>query len=66
MARATQEMLDADLQFPQEPERRRGYWVPKPSMYRHPNARNWYCSECRYEPLETKRFCPLCGSENGR
>ena len=39
-----------------------GRWVAKPTMYRHPNARNYYCSECRYEPTETKEFCPLCGA----
>lgn len=39
-----------------------GRWVAKPQMYRHPNARNYYCSECRYEPTETKDFCPLCGA----
>ena len=39
-----------------------GRWVAKPTMYRHPNARNYYCSECRYEPTETKKFCPLCGA----
>ena len=39
-----------------------GRWVAKPQMYRHPNARNYYCSECRYEPTETKKFCPLCGA----
>ena len=39
-----------------------GRWVAKPQMYRHPNARNYYCSECRYEPTETKMFCPLCGA----
>lgn len=39
-----------------------GRWVAKPQMYRHPNARNYYCSECQYEPTETKDFCPLCGA----
>lgn len=39
-----------------------GRWVAKPTMYRHPNARNYYCSECRYEPTETKEFCPNCGA----
>lgn len=41
---------------------RHGRWVAKPTTYRHPNARNYYCSECRYEPTETKEFCPLCGA----
>lgn len=42
---------------------RHGRWVAKPQMYRHPNAKNYYCSECREETAACGNFCPNCGSK---
>ena len=40
-----------------------GEWVAKNPMIRSPFARNYYCSVCKYEPIETKSFCPECGAK---
>lgn len=37
-------------------------WKPKDIMLKTPFARNYYCSNCKYEPLEYKNFCPNCGA----
>lgn len=42
---------------------RHGRWVHKPQMYRHPNAKNYYCSECREETAACGNFCPCCGAK---
>lgn len=42
---------------------RHGRWVPKPQMYRHPNAKNYYCSECREETAVRRNYCPCCGAD---
>lgn len=39
------------------------YWVPKATMVRSPYARNYYCSNCHYEPLETGFYCSNCGAK---
>lgn len=39
-----------------------GQWVQKPQMYRHPNAKNYYCSECREETAACGNYCPCCGA----
>lgn len=44
--------------------RPKGKWIAKGTMVRSPLARNYYCSQCKYEPLETINFCPNCGSDN--
>ena len=41
-----------------------GEWIPKPVMVRSPHVRKWYCSECRYEPLELTEYCPCCLAKN--
>ena len=38
------------------------HWEPKKIMARTPFARNYYCSNCGYEPFECKNFCPNCGA----
>lgn len=40
-----------------------GEWIPKKDMVRTPSARNYYCSECGHEPLETRHYCPECGAQ---
>ena len=40
-----------------------GRWVPKQKMIRTPFARNYYCSRCNYEPLETGSYCTKCGAK---
>lgn len=40
-----------------------GEWIPKDCIVRSPFARNYYCSVCKYEPLETKNYCPECGAK---
>lgn len=39
-----------------------GEWVAKSHMIRSPLARNYYCSACKYEPIEIKNYCPQCGA----
>lgn len=43
--------------------RPKGKWIAKEIMVRSPLARNYYCSQCKYEPLETINFCPNCGAK---
>ena len=43
--------------------RPKGKWIAKETMVRSPLARNYYCSQCKYEPLETINFCPNCGAK---
>ena len=38
------------------------HWVPKETIVRTPFARNYYCSNCYHEPLESANFCPECGA----
>lgn len=40
-----------------------GEWIAKNPMIRSPLARNYYCSVCKYEPIETKSYCPECGAK---
>ena len=40
-----------------------GWWVPKPQLYRLPNAKNYYCSECREETVVRHNYCPCCGAD---
>lgn len=42
---------------------RHGHWVQKPQMYRHPYAKNYYCSECREETNTCGNYCPNCGAK---
>lgn len=58
----TSEMIDliADQPTIEALPVQHGQWIPKPVMVRHPYARNWYCSECRHEPLEKTEYCPCC------
>jgi len=41
----------------------KGKWVAKETMIRTPSARNYYCSVCKYEPVEALSFCPQCGAK---
>ena len=38
-------------------------WIAKNPMVRSPFARNYYCSDCKYEPIEAKSYCPNCGAK---
>ena len=40
-----------------------GEWIAKNPMIRSPLARNYYCSVCKYEPIEIKSYCPNCGAK---
>ena len=40
-----------------------GEWIVKNPMVRSPLARNYYCSACKYEPIEVKSYCPNCGAK---
>jgi hypothetical protein len=40
-----------------------GEWIAKDCIVRSPFARNYYCSVCKYEPLEEKNYCPDCGAK---
>ena len=40
-----------------------GEWIAKPIMIRSPFARNYYCSVCKYEPIDIGSFCPNCGAK---
>jgi hypothetical protein len=42
---------------------RHGEWIAKDCIVRSPFARNYYCSVCKYEPLEAKNYCPNCGAK---
>ena len=39
------------------------HWEPKKIMARTPFARNFYCSNCKDEPLECKHICGNCGAQ---
>ena len=39
------------------------HWEPKKIMARTPFARNYYCSNCKDEPLECKHICGNCGAQ---
>jgi hypothetical protein len=38
-------------------------WILKPIMIRSPLARNYYCSNCKHEPIECGKYCPECGAK---
>lgn len=38
-------------------------WIAKLEMVRSPYARNYYCSNCHYEPIELGSYCPSCGAK---
>ena len=44
-------------------KQREGEWIAKPTMIRSPLARNYYCSVCKYEPIDAKSYCPNCGAK---
>ena len=39
------------------------HWEPKKIMAKTPFARNYYCSNCKDEPLECKHICGNCGAQ---
>lgn len=40
-----------------------GEWLAKKNMVRSPYARNYYCSNCKDEPIECGKFCKECGAK---
>lgn len=57
-----QQAIDAAPTIEAEPVRH-GRWTPKENIIRCPYARNYYCSECRCDPIETGIFCNNCGAK---
>lgn len=45
------------------PLTKRAEWIAKKHMVRSLYARNYYCSACKYEPIEAKSYCPNCGAK---
>ena len=41
----------------------RGEWLNKFVMYRHPGAKNYFCSECKEETNYCTNYCPCCGAK---
>lgn len=39
------------------------HWESKKIMARTPFAKNYYCSNCKDEPLECKHICGNCGAQ---
>lgn len=38
------------------------HWVAKKEMSKFPYARNYFCSNCEHDTIETGNYCQICGA----